>query len=298
MKRPLCNGCKNRPKTIDNDVKEKYKTIGNTRKEGDKSVGSETVQNPGTDDNHADKSLNRQYDYTVKSQIRKEGLKIIAIGTGWIGFIFVLMITGLLLLLHQLTTRIPGIIGAIIFIVVWSTLLLTGPYFLIVGIYQWISGVRTITAKKFFGELRFDKKTIEDIKPPVVNREAKDTHLSHEFCPFCGGSNISESVTKYNSLTGALECDACGAIWSPPRSKTYSVFVLAVCVALLPCVVVLCAIGLYKSEMPFISIFGFCLLASFVLGAFAYVNIMVLKGKRGQFEVHRQPYNCNTSREP
>jgi len=26
MKRPLCNGCKNRPKTIDNDVKEKYKT--------------------------------------------------------------------------------------------------------------------------------------------------------------------------------------------------------------------------------------------------------------------------------
>ena len=26
MKRPLCNGFKNRPKTIDNDVKEKYKT--------------------------------------------------------------------------------------------------------------------------------------------------------------------------------------------------------------------------------------------------------------------------------
>jgi len=25
MKRPLCNGCKNRPKTIDKDVKEKYK---------------------------------------------------------------------------------------------------------------------------------------------------------------------------------------------------------------------------------------------------------------------------------
>jgi hypothetical protein len=27
MKRPLCNGCKKKPKTIDNDVKEKYKTI-------------------------------------------------------------------------------------------------------------------------------------------------------------------------------------------------------------------------------------------------------------------------------
>jgi hypothetical protein len=26
MKRALCNGCKNRPNTIDNDVKEKYKT--------------------------------------------------------------------------------------------------------------------------------------------------------------------------------------------------------------------------------------------------------------------------------
>jgi hypothetical protein len=26
MKRPLCNGCKNRPKKIANDVKEKYKT--------------------------------------------------------------------------------------------------------------------------------------------------------------------------------------------------------------------------------------------------------------------------------
>jgi len=26
MKRPLCNGCKNRPKPIDNDVKEKYMT--------------------------------------------------------------------------------------------------------------------------------------------------------------------------------------------------------------------------------------------------------------------------------
>jgi hypothetical protein len=26
MKRPLCNGSKSRPKTIDNDVKEKYKT--------------------------------------------------------------------------------------------------------------------------------------------------------------------------------------------------------------------------------------------------------------------------------
>jgi len=26
MKKPLCNGCKKRPKTIANDVKEKYKT--------------------------------------------------------------------------------------------------------------------------------------------------------------------------------------------------------------------------------------------------------------------------------
>jgi len=26
MKKPLCNGCKSRYKTIDNDVKEKYKT--------------------------------------------------------------------------------------------------------------------------------------------------------------------------------------------------------------------------------------------------------------------------------
>jgi len=168
---------------------------------------------------------------------------------------------------------------------------------LTVGIYQMISGTRTRIAKKIFGTLLLDKETSACISARVAGGVAKDEHKSREFCPFCGSSNVSEPETEFNSLTGAIECDSCGAIWLPPRSKNYAWIIIVCCAIAIPC-----AIGfllmLYLDEdkvLPFISFLGLSLVAIFMSGVLIYLNTQVLRGKRGKFKVHRPSLRKSTA---
>jgi len=257
-------------------------------------MDKEKKQDSGFDNGNENKSpkLNSTYDQYIKLQIRKEGLRLLIVGLVWSFIIGLLSALGVFNRLLAFMHQISPILGLLIWFPAMA-ILIGGPYFLVVGFYQWIFGDRTRTAKKIYGVLRLEKESSSQTIMQIAEKIDKDVHLDREICPFCRGFNISEPIGKYNSLTEASECEACGAIWSPPKSKKYSKFVIAICVVLVP-VASLIVFQLYKNDMPFISIFFFSLLALLVFGKVIYNNIMVLKDKKGQFVIHRKPNNFSS----
>ena len=89
-----------------------------------------------------------------RAAIRKQGLELILFGGTWTALSFLLMMTGVWTAWTRLVSRIPldflGCLGAILSLILdilfWS-LMLAGPYLVLVGLFQLLTGRQTKVGK-------------------------------------------------------------------------------------------------------------------------------------------------------